>query len=609
MRKPLRITEVALRDAHQSLLATRLRIDDMLPVAEALDQAGYWSLETWGGATFDACIRYLGEDPWERLRILHGAMPRTPQQMLLRGQNLLGYRHYADDVVRAFVDRAVANGMDVFRIFDALNDVRNLKTAIRATLAAGKHAQGTLSYTTSPVHDIDTWTDLARQLEDLGCQSLCIKDMAGLLTPYEADALVRRLKKTVSIPLHLHAHATTGLSTATILKGVEAGLDGVDTAISSLSMTYGHSATEAVSAIFAGTDRAPELDADRLQTVALHFREVRKKYAAFEGSLRGVDARILRAQVPGGMLTNLESQLRQQNALDRFDEVIAEIPRVRQDLGFIPLVTPTSQIVGTQAVLNVLGGTYKTLTAETSAILSGEYGRTPAPVNEELRQRVLGPSGQARTDRPADHLAPEMDRLQREVEDLARTKGIELGRHPLDDALTLALFPREGARFLEHRGHPEAFEPAPGTARPAAPETAAENQRGTPPAPRSAERYRVSVNGVAYEVEVGPTDVGIVSRGAPTAVEVASPPKAAPRGQRQILAPLAGTIVRVLVKPGQRVAKGDDLVHLEAMKMETPVRAPSAGLVVGIDVSVGNAVAAKAPLLSLAEVGDAAAAP
>ncbi|MFC1630894.1 pyruvate carboxylase subunit B, partial [Pseudomonadota bacterium] len=381
--KPLGITDVVLRDAHQSLFATRMRLDDMLPIAEKLDQIGYWSLESWGGATFDACIRFLGEDPWVRIRELKAAMPKTQQQMLFRSQNILGYRHYADDVVCKFVERAAVNGVDVFRVFDAMNDPRNLEMSIKAVCKVGKHAQGTLSYTVSPVHDLDTWLDLAKQLEDMGSHSICIKDMAGLLTPYKGYELVKGLKQAVDIPIHMQSHATTGMSTATALKCIEAGIDNVDTSISSMSMTYGHSPTESLVAILQGTERDTGLDLIKLEEIAAYFREVRKKYACFEGSLKGIDSRILVAQVPGGMLTNMENQLREQGAADRFDEVLAEIPKVRKDLGYIALVTPTSQIVGTQAVLNVLTGErYKSISKETAAILKGEYGATPAPVNE-----------------------------------------------------------------------------------------------------------------------------------------------------------------------------------------------------------------------------------
>ncbi|MDA9298547.1 pyruvate carboxylase subunit B, partial [Pseudomonadales bacterium] len=348
-KKPLGITDVVLRDAHQSLFATRMRLDDMLPIADKLDQVGFWSLESWGGATFDACIRYLGEDPWERIRELKKAMPNTPQQMLFRGQNILGYRHYADDLVDKFVERAAVNGVDVFRIFDAMNDPRNLESAIKAVLKQGKHAQGTLSYTVSPVHNIEGWVAMGQALESMGADSIAIKDMAGLLKPYVAFELISELKKVVNIPIHMQCHATTGMSTATYLKAIEAGIDNVDTAISSMSMTYGHSPTESLVAILQDTDRDTGLNINLLEEIAAYFREVRKKYAKFEGALRGIDSRILVAQVPGGMLTNLENQLREQNAGDRLDEVLLEIPLVRKDLGFIPLVTPTSQIVGTQA--------------------------------------------------------------------------------------------------------------------------------------------------------------------------------------------------------------------------------------------------------------------
>jgi len=378
-KKPLKLTEVVLRDAHQSLFATRLRIDDMLPIAEKLDQVGYWSMESWGGATFDACIRFLGEDPWDRIRELKKAMPNTPQQMLLRGQNLLGYRHYADDVVDKFVERAATNGVDVFRIFDAMNDMRNIETALSAVKKQGKHAQGTISYTLSPVHDITGWVELGKKIEDLGADSIAIKDMAGLLKPYDGYELVSKLKAACDIPIQLHCHATTGLAHATVLKCAEAGIDVIDTAISSMSMTYGHSPTETLVASLEGTDRDTGYDMALLEEIGLYFQEVRKKYAKFEGSLKGIDTRILTAQVPGGMLTNMESQLKEQGAEDKFDEVLKEIPRVRKDLGYIPLVTPTSQIVGTQAVLNVLRGErYASISKETSGILKGEYGAAPA---------------------------------------------------------------------------------------------------------------------------------------------------------------------------------------------------------------------------------------
>lgn len=594
MSKSLAITDVVLRDAHQSLFATRLRIEDMLPIAEQLDNVGYWSLETWGGATFDSCIRYLGEDPWERLRALKQAMPKTPMQMLLRGQNLLGYRHYADDVVEKFVERAHANGMDVFRIFDAMNDVRNFEKAVKATVDVGAHAQGTISYTTSPVHNLDTWTDLAKRLEDLGCHSICIKDMSGLLKPYEAEELVKRIKASCDVPLALHCHATTGLSTATAVKAVEAGLDILDTAISSMSQTYGHTPTETVIAMLEGTERDTNLDLQQLEPIASYFRDVRKKYAKFEGSLKGVDARILLAQVPGGMLTNMESQLKEQGASDRFDEVLEEIPRVRKDLGFIPLVTPTSQIVGTQAVLNVLTGErYKSISKETAGVLKGEYGAAPAPVDAELQAKVLD-GAEPVTCRPADLIEDELASLTDDLVAKAKADGITLATDQVDDVLTYALFPQVGLNFLKNRNNPEAFEPVPGTEEAPAPAAAPVVSAG------GSESYSVRVNGQVYDVEVGPA--GEVSAIAPAAAAPAqaAAPVAASGTAEPVSAPLAGNIFKINVQPGNTVAEGDVLVVLEAMKMETEVRAARSGVVQDLHVKEGDSVAVGSPILSLA---------
>ncbi|ODQ01356.1 sodium-extruding oxaloacetate decarboxylase subunit alpha [Salinivibrio sp. SS2] len=594
MSTPLAITDVVLRDAHQSLFATRLRLDDMLPIAAELDQIGFWSLETWGGATFDACIRYLGEDPWVRLRELKKAMPNTPMQMLLRGQNLLGYRHYADDVVHKFVERAHANGMDVFRIFDAMNDVRNFKAAVGAAVEVGAHAQGTISYTTSPVHTLDTWTDLAKQLEDLGCHSLCIKDMSGLLKPYEAYELVSRIKSACDIPLSLHCHATTGLSTATAIKAVEAGLDVLDTAISSMSQTYGHTPTETVVAMLENTERDTQLDLNKLESVAAYFRTVRKKYAQFEGQLKGVDSRILIAQVPGGMLTNMEGQLKEQGAADRLDEVLDEIPRVREDLGYIPLVTPTSQIVGSQAVINVLTGErYKSITKETAALLKGEYGKAPAPVNAKLQAQVL--DGEAPiTCRPADKLAPELDALTQALIEKADAENVSLADDKIDDVLTYALFPQVGWKFLQNRGNPDAFEPAPtGEAEPASVAT-------KPTSGGEIETYSVRVNGQVFNVDVGPDGaLGDIQLSASPVVSAPQPSAAQTQGE-PVTAPLAGNIFKVMVSPGEHVQEGDVLIVLEAMKMETEVRAAQAGTVQDVQVKEGDAVTVGMPLLHLA---------
>ncbi len=592
-KKPLGITDVVLRDAHQSLFATRMRIDDMLPIAEKLDQVGFWSLESWGGATFDACIRYLGEDPWERIRELKKVMPNTPQQMLFRGQNILGYRHYADDIVDKFVERAAVNGVDVFRIFDAMNDPRNLERAIEAVRKQGKHAQGTLSYTVSPVHDIDTWVDMGKRLASMGADSIAIKDMAGLLKPYVAYELISQLKKTLDIPIHMQCHATTGMSTATYLKSIEAGIDNVDTAISSMSMTYGHSPTESLVAILKDTERDTGLDIMLLEEIAAYFREVRKKYARFEGSLRGIDSRILVAQVPGGMLTNLENQLREQNATDRLDEVLEEIPRVREDLGFIALVTPTSQIVGTQSVINVLlGERYKNIAKETEGVLKGEYGSTPAPVNKDLQARVLDGADPI-TCRPADRLDPEFDRLKEELLSKEKTDGLQFGENIDDDVLTYALFPQVGLKFLANRNNPDAFEPKP------------EDEAPEPSVPAGGSDSK-SDSGV-YTVEVqGETFVVRVSEGGEMeSVQPepsSAPPAAAPApssGGTSVTAPLAGNVFKILVKPGDQVASGDVVLVLEAMKMETEIRAASSGTVNQVMVREGDAVDAGAPLVTL----------
>ena len=605
MSKPLALTELVLRDAHQSLLATRMRIEDMLPIAEKLDKAGFWSVESWGGATFDACIRYLGEDPWERIRKLKAAMPNTKQQMLLRGQNLLGYRHYADDVVTRFVERAHESGVDVFRIFDAMNDIRNLKTAIKATIDSGAHAQGTISYTVSPVHNLKLWLEMAKQLEDLGVHSICVKDMAGLLKPYECEALITGLKETVDVPIAMQCHATTGLSTATYQKAIDAGIDMLDTAISSMSMTYGHSATETMVSIVEGTERDTGISLPELEDIASYFREVRKKYSKFEGSLKGVDARILLAQVPGGMLTNMESQLKEQGAEDKFEEVLKEIPRVREDLGFIPLVTPTSQIVGTQSVLNVLTGErYKSITKETAGVLKGEYGATAAPVNKELQARVLD-GAEPVTCRPADNIAPELDTLSKELDELAEKKQLSLSDDKIDDVLTYALFPQIGLKFIENRGNPDAFEPAP---------SAQESQSSSAPKPAEAkpnsrgatasENYDVKVDGKVYRVEVAPSGTLTSVTPASGSQTQAQPQtnSAAPsdsNSSQSIDAPLAGNVFKVLVRNGDSVSEGDVVMILEAMKMETEIRSAYTGTVTDITVSEGDAVTSGQPLILL----------
>ena len=596
MAKKIKMTELVLRDAHQSLFATRLRLDDMLPIAHELDDIGYWSLEAWGGATFDSCIRFLGEDPWVRLRELKKACPKTPLQMLLRGQNLLGYRHYADDVVERFVERCVANGMDVFRVFDALNDPRNMKAALQAVRKFGGHAQGTLSYTTSPVHTMQTWLDTTEQLLEIGIDSLVIKDMSGILNPMAAADLVREIKKRFDVELHLHCHSTTGMAEMALLKAVEAGVDGIDTAISSMSGTYGHPATESMVATLQGTEYDTGLDIPRLEKIAAYFRNVRKKYAKFEGQLRGVDSRILVAQVPGGMLTNLENQLKQQNASDKLDLVLEEIPRVRKDLGYIPLVTPTSQIVGTQSVINVLTGErYKTIAKETAGILKGEYGKTPAPVDSALQARVLEGAAPV-TDRPADHITPEMAKIEAEVAEQAKAKGVKLADNAVDDALIVALFPQIAWKFLENRNNPAAFEPAP-----TGNESAVENKPVSKAAPSASGSavYTVELEGKAFVVKVSEGgDISHVATTAPQAAPQATPAPAT--GGTPVTAPMAGNIWKVVATEGQTVAAGDVLFILEAMKMETEVKAAQAGTVRGICVKAGDAVAVGDTVMTLA---------
>ena len=591
MSNPIKITDNVLRDGHQSLFATRMRIDDMLPIAEKLDQMGYWSLETWGGATFDACIRFLGEDPWERLRQLKAAMPNTPQQMLLRGQNGLGYRHYADDVIEKFIERCAINGIDVFRIFDAMNDMRNLETAVKAAIATGKHAQGTISYTLSPVHTIQTWVDMAKKIEDMGCHSLAIKDMAGLLNPYTAYELVKEIKATIDLPVNLHCHATTGLSVATLVKSVEAGCDIIDTTISSMSMTYGHSPTETLVSIFEGTQWDSGLDIHKLEEIAAYFRSVRKKYAKFEGALRGVDSRILVAQVPGGMLTNLENQLKEQGASDRLDEVLSEIPAVRKDLGYIPLVTPTSQIVGTQAVINVLSGErYKSITKETAGVLRGEYGATAAPVDAALQKRVLDEGGEVITCRPADLIEPEMDKLTEEFRQLVKDENIDVAEQEIDDVLIYAQFPQVGLHFLKNRNNPDAFEPTPGSEpEPVAVATATSSSAGP-------EQYTVSVNGQSYDVVVSAG--GNITQLQPTTASAAPAPASAGTAS-EINAPMAGTVIDILVNPGDVVSENQTLVIIEAMKMETEIRADRAGTVQSVHVIKGDALHVNQLLVTL----------
>ena len=578
IKNKLGLTELVLRDAHQSLFATRMRTEDMLPIASKLDDIGFWSIESWGGATFDACIRFLGEDPWERIRQLKKAMPKTPQQMLFRGQNILGYRHYADDVVTKFVERAAVNGVDIFRIFDALNDLRNLETSIKAVVKMGKHAQGTISYTVSPVHTIDLWVSLGQQIQDMGAHSLCIKDMAGLLKPYVAYDLVSRLKEKLSIPIHMQSHATTGLSTATYLKSIEAGIDNVDTAVSSMSMTYGHSPTESLVSILENTDRDTGLNMQLIEEISDYFKKIRKKYEKFEGSLKGVDSRILVAQVPGGMLTNLENQLKEQSASDKLDDVLNEIPKVREDLGNIPLVTPTSQIVGTQAVLNVMLGRYNKLSKETEGILKGEYGATPSPVNSSLQAKVLG-GAEPITCRPADLLEPELEKIKTELLKEKDQNNFDLSDDIIDDILTYALFPQVALYFFKNRKDLTAFEPIPDTKSKDSNNTINPNDNI-----QNQSKYNIKVNGRIFEVEV--MDNFELKIETPKNIKDANGPTEA-----TIDCPLSGTITDIKSKVGDKVRSGQVVLVLEAMKMETEVVAEENFEILQIPVAVGDKVA------------------
>ena len=590
------ITDTSLRDAHQSLLATRMRTADMLPVCPKLDRVGYWSLEVWGGATFDSCIRFLKEDPWDRLKQLRRALPNTRLQMLLRGQNLVGYRHYSDDVVRAFVARAAENGIDVFRIFDALNDTRNLRTAVNAVRAAGKHAQGAIAYTTSPVHSIEQFVAMARELEEMGCQSIAIKDMAGLLTPRSSETLVRALVRSVGVPIQVHSHATAGLAEMCQFKAVEAGCRHIDTAISSLSGGTSHHATESMVAALRDTEWDTGLDLALLQEIGFYFYESRRKYHHFESEFTGLDTRVQVNQVPGGMTSNLVQQLRDQGALQKINAVLEEIPRVRADLGYPPLVTPTSQIVGTQAVINVLNGErYKIVTNETKLYLEGRYGRAPGPVNEVVRKMAIGDRSVIEC-RPADLIEPEMERLRTQVGDLAQSE---------EDVLTFAMFPDLAREFLEARRAgrlvPEPLEPVKPGQRP----------QGTVPT-----EFNVTVHGETYHIQIRGTGHRTQEKrpfyltvdGMPEEVmmeslqEVSAEPGAGvaaahrgskrPRASKQgdVTTSMPATIVEVLVRVGDVVRAGDPVIVTEAMKMETELQAPIAGAVAAVHVAKGDSV-------------------
>ncbi len=595
---PLKITELILRDAHQSLLATRMKTEDMLPIAEKLDKVGFFSLEMWGGATFDTCIRFLNEDPWERVRKLKRKIPNTPFQMLLRGQNCVGYRHYADDIVERFVKQSADVGIDIFRIFDALNDFRNIETAVKTVKKCGKTVEGAISYTVSPVHDVALYLKMARQLEDMGSDILCIKDMAGLLTPTVTRELISEIKKTSKLPVHLHTHATTGLVGMNMQCAIDAGVDMIDTAISSMSMGTSHYATECIVAALMGTPRDTGLNLDLLEEIADYFREVRKHYARFESDFKGVDINILKSQIPGGMISNMENQLREQNALDKMNEVLEEVPRVRKDMGYPPLVTPTSQIVGSQATLNVLTGErYKVITKETRECVMGKYGKLPAPIDEELLAKVAE-NQQVVDCRPADLLEPEWEGVIEELKEKAKDITSD------EDRLTYALFPKVALKFFETRNQPMIEEPEAPAAKPQAAPAAPAAAAASVPASGSAV-YRVRVNGRDYSVEVslgGAPAPASVPPAAPAAGQAAPAPAPAPAASDAppLTAPLPGSIFSLKCKVGDSVAEGDTVLVMESMKMETDIKAPSAGTIQSILVKEGDNVQSGDPLVVIA---------
>ncbi len=599
MANKIQISELAIRDAHQSLHATRMTTADMLPICEKMDKIGYWAIEGWGGATYDSCIRFLNEDPWERLRKLHAALPNSKIMMLLRAQNLLGYRHYADDVVEKFVETAAKNGIDVFRIFDACNDPRNMECATKAAKKTGKHVQMAISYAVTPFHTIEKYAELAKTYADFGADSICIKDMSGLLKPYAAYDLVKAIKAKVDLPVEIHTHATTGLSVATLLKGAEAGADILDTAISSMSMGTSHSPTETVVEMLKGTERDTGLDTKALLEIAAYFREVRKHYASLESSFLGADTRILLSQVPGGMLSNLESQLKQQNAADKMDQVLAELPLVHKDAGYVPLVTPTSQIVGTQAVMNVLMGRYKTMTQDFRNLITGRFGKLPTDANPELVQKALQQNNMEKvmTCRPADEIPPEWDKMMEE----SKKNG---GNGSVEDALTYAMFPNVAPKFFAERSKgPVDAEKTFGKK----PEAAAAAPSNGP--------WTVTVNGTAYNVSASGSSVTVngtpynVSFGAAGSAPAAAAPAAATvTGGVEVKAPVAGTLLRHVAAAGSSVKKGDTVIMIESMKMELEVKAPESGTI-NFTVQPGTQIQAGQVLATLGGVAVAAPAP
>ncbi len=593
-KNPLKITSTTLRDAHQSLLATRMHTDDMIDVCESIDKVGYFSVEMWGGATFDSCIRFTGENPWERITTLKKYIKKTPFQMLLRGQNCVGYRHYADDLVGAFIDHAADRGIDIFRIFDALNDPRNVEFATNRVKKKNKTAEGCICYTTSPVHTIDTYVKLAQQLKDMGSDLICIKDMAGLLDPIKAFELTKRLKEEVKLPVHLHTHSTTGFSVATYLKAAEAGVDIIDCAISTLSMGTSQPAVETFVAMFEGTDRDTGFDTKLLKTIAAHIDEVRKEnYQSYETGFSGVDARVLTAQVPGGMLSNLNNQLKEMNALDKYNEVMEEIPRVREDFGFPPLVTPSSQIVGVQAVMNVISGErYKVIPEESKLYLKGMYGRPPADVNEEIRKKALGDE-KVIDSRPADLLEPEFPKIDKE--NIKYLKNVE-------DKIIYAMFPKASMPFFEARekGELHKFKEKLHT------KPVAHKQKDSESIIDSnIYKYNVKVEGQTFEVLVSEGEIKAEAKTQKSAKKTQQKPQASggkiTGEQIDIKSELPGVVIDVLVNQGQQVRAGEKILVIEAMKMMNDITAPIDGIVSSVNVSANDKIEIGTVMVSISQ--------
>lgn len=601
--KQIKIMDTTFRDAHQSLLATRMRLEDLLPIAEKMDSVGFWSLEVWGGATFDSCLRFLREDPWERLRQLKKLIKKTPLQMLLRGQNVVGYRHYADDVVERFVAKMIENGINIARIFDAINDIRNLETSVKATLKYGGKAEVAFCYTLGPIYTNDFFVELATRMEDMGAHTICIKDMAGILSPLDAFDLVTKLKQKISVPIHLHTHDTCGMAVATTLKAIEAGVDIVDTAISSMASGTSQPALETLCNILRGTPHDPSYNFKVLGEISAHFKNARKKYQAFESEYTSIDPNAMIYQLPGGMISNLANQLREQNALDRMEEVMDEVPHVRQDFGYPPLVTPSSQIVGTQATLNVLTGErYKVITIETKNYFKGLYGKPPAPIDEDVRKKIVG-SDEIITGRPADTLLPELENAKKELGDKAASE---------EDIISYALFPKIFLNYLELKE--KEFPPDETVEKPA---DSIREQKSEPATYLAPTEFLINVHGESYNIKVSGTghkadgkrpyfiyvDDHLVEVIVEPLVEVlpsesgkidAKATKQSIRPQALSLGDVAtampGRIAKILVKKGDTVKSGDPVLIIEAMKMENEIHSPIDGQVEDIFVSVGDSV-------------------